>query len=90
MGLVAERVAGLRLFQFHAGDDVTGIRFGNFVELLPLHRVQRAQSFRNSARRVVDRRVRADFAAENFEDVNASREGIGDCAEAISRERFTA
>ncbi len=38
--LVAERVAGLRLFQFYAGDDVAGVGFGNLVELLTLDRMQ--------------------------------------------------
>src|SRR5205823_13956922 len=85
-GLIAQRVARLCLFQFHTSNDVAGARFGYFVELLALHSVQRAQTLCNSARRVIDRRVRADFATEDLEDVNPSGERISDRAETISRE----
>ena len=88
VGLVAQRVAGLRLFQLHTSDDVAGVRFGNFIELFALSCVQRAQTFRDSARRVINRRVRADLATEDLEDVNASGEWISDGAEAVRRERF--
>ena len=88
MRLIAQSVSGLRLFQFHAGDDVTGVRFRNFVELFTLHGVQRAQPFRNAAARVINGRVRTNFAAEDLEDVDASGKWISDRAETISRERF--
>ena len=38
-GLVRERVAGLRLLELDDGDDVSGARLVNLVELLALHRV---------------------------------------------------
>ena len=90
MSFIAERVAGLRLFQFDASDNVSRVRLGNFVELLALRRVQRAQAFRSSSRRVVNRRIGADFAAENFEDVDAAGERIGNRPEAVGRKWFAA
>src|SRR5205814_6224304 len=86
LSFIAQRVARLGLFQLHTGDDVARAGFGNFVELLALHGVQRAQTLCDSARRVIERRVRADFATEDLEDVNPSGERISDRAEAISRE----
>ena len=39
LGFVADRVAGLRLFQLHARNDVARMRLGKLFELLALHRV---------------------------------------------------
>src|SRR2546421_8032197 len=55
--LVCQSVAGLRLFELDDGDDVSGARLVNLVELFALHRMKRAESFGSAARRVLDGRV---------------------------------
>ena len=49
VSFIAERVAGLSLFQFDASDNVSRVRFVNLVQLFALRRVQRAQTFRSSS-----------------------------------------
>ena len=82
--LVTERVARLRLFQLYTGDDVAGIRFRNFVKLLTLHRVQRAEAFRGAASRVIDVRVGSNLAADHLHDINTAGKRIGDGAKTVS------
>ena len=88
MRFVAERVAGLCLFQLNAGNDVAGVGFGNLVELLALNRMQRAQTFGCSSRRVVNVRISANFAADDFHHVDAAGKRIGNRAKTVGRERF--
>jgi len=76
----------LRLFQFYTRDDVTGMRFPNFVELFALHHVQRAETFHNSARGVERVRISLKMTADNLENVYAACKWIGDGSEAVSRE----
>src|ERR1043165_5366728 len=82
--LVAQGISRLRLSQLNAGDDVARVSFVDFIKLLALHDVQTAQPFLHAARRVVDRGVRGDVAADNLHDVDAAREGVRDGAEDVS------
>jgi hypothetical protein len=74
----------LRFLELHTGDDITRVCFSNFVELFPLHHVQRAETFTDSARGVERIRIRSQMATDDLEDVYATRERIGDCSEAVS------
>ena len=77
VGFVAERVSGRRLAQLGDGDNVAGVRFGNLFERLALHDVQRPQPLLRILRAVVDGGVRLNRAGENFKDVDATGERIG-------------
>ena len=60
VGLVAESVAGLSVFQFRDGDDVAGVSLGDLLDVLALHQVQRAQALLRALADVVERRVGFD------------------------------
>src|SRR6185295_8127815 len=84
---LAERIAGVSLSKLRYRDDVAGVSFGNFLERLSLHHVERTESFVRALCDVVNSRVGLNVSGENLEDIDAAGERIGDGLEHQRRER---
>src|SRR4029079_1024020 len=86
--LIAERIAGLRIFKLYDSDDISGLRFVHFVERFPAYHMQCAEALCGVPRTVEDGRIGSYFTAHYLHYIDATRKRIGDRAENVSRERF--
>ena len=76
-GLVAESIAGQRVFQFWDSADVAGVQFGDGNRGLALHGGDVGELFQRGAAEVLQGGVVFQNSGENFEVGDASGEGIG-------------
>src|SRR5258705_13427197 len=85
---VAQRVAGLCLFQLYTGDDIAGVSFTNLIELFSPRHMKCAEPFSNSSGGIQGVGIGLETTADDLEYIYSACKRIGNSPETIGREWF--
>ena len=86
--LVAERIAGERVFQFGHGSDIAGVQLGHRHRGLALHDRDVRQLLGRTAAEVLHRGIVLQHSGKYFEVGNPSGKRIGNSLEDVQRNRL--